>query len=191
MRFYSFVAQIIRLGDTSLEKLYAYSDWLSRMLPSREQPPEVQITDEMLRLRAFRVQQKEDGSASLEAGVAEALTPIIEFGAKPYSEDEAKALSEIVKSFNDRHGTQFTTEDFLRLEQVKRNALDEEMAAVLRNNPPDVAYPTFSRRLFEEAIRQFQRDSSFQNIILTEADDRERIFRHLFSRALREVRAET
>lgn len=67
-RFYSFVAQIIRLGDTSLEKLYAYADWLDRLLPSRAQPPEIEITDDMLRLRAFRVQQKEAGAASPPAG---------------------------------------------------------------------------------------------------------------------------
>lgn len=187
-RFYSFVAQIVRLGDTSLEKLYAYTDWLDRMLPNREQPPEVEITDEMLRLRAFRVQQKEAGSASLDAGDTVPLTAISEFGAKPYTEDEAKALSEIVRSFNDRHGTQFTEEDFIRLEQVKRKALDEEMAAVLRNNPPDVSRPTFVRRLLEETIKQYQRDSSLQSIIMTNAEDRDRIFNHLFSRALREVR---
>jgi type I restriction enzyme R subunit len=186
-RFYSFVAQIIRLGDTSLEKLYAYTDWLDRMLPNREQPPEVGITDEMLRLRAFRVQQKETGSASLAAGETVPLNTISEFGAKPYTEDEAKALSEIVRSFNDRHGTQFTEEDFIRLEQVKRKVLDEEMAAVLRNNPPDVSRPTFVRRLLEETIKQFQRDSSLQNIIMTNAEDRDRFFNHLFSRALREV----
>jgi type I restriction enzyme R subunit len=187
-RFYSFVAQIVRLGDTSLEKLYAYVDWLDRMLPSREQPPQIEITDEMLRLRAFRVQQKESGSASLAAGEAAPLTAISEFGANPYTEDEAKALSEIVKSFNERHGTQFTEEDFIRLEQVKRKALDEEMAAVLRNNPPDVSRPTFVRRLLEETIKQYQRDSSLQNIIMTNGEDRDRIFNHLFSRALREVR---
>jgi len=187
-RFYSFVAQIVRLGDTSLEKLYAYTDWLDRMLPNREQPPEVEITDEMLRLRAFRVQHKEAGSASLAAGDAVPLTAISEFGAKPYTDDEAKALSEIVRSFNDRHGTQFTEEDFIRLEQVKRKALDEEMAAVLRNNPPDVSRPTFVRRLLEETIKQYQRDSSLQSIIMTNAEDRDRIFNHLFSRALREVR---
>lgn len=187
-RFYSFVAQIVRLGDTSLEKLYAYTDWLDRMLPNREQPPEVEITDEMLRLRAFRVQQKGAGSASLAAGDTVPLTAISEFGAKPYTEDEAKALSEIVRSFNDRHGTQFTEEDFIRLEQVKRKALDEEMAAVLRNNPPDVSRPTFVRRLLEETIKQYQRDSSLQTIIMTNAEDRDRIFNHLFSRALREVR---
>lgn len=187
-RFYSFVAQIVRLGDTSLEKLYAYTDWLDRMLPNREQPPEVEITDEMLRLRAFRVQQKDVGSASLAPGESAPLTAISEFGAKPYTEDEAKALSEIVRSFNDRHGTQFTEEDFIRLEQVKRKALDDEMAAVLRNNPPDVSRPTFVRRLLEETINQYQRDSSLQSIIMTNAEDRDRIFNHLFSRALREVR---
>jgi type I restriction enzyme R subunit len=176
---------------TSLEKLYAYVDWLDRMLPSRDQPPEVEITDDMLRLRAFRVQQKEEGSASLQAGDIKSLTAISEFGAKPYTEDEAKALSEIVKSFNERHGTQFTEEDFIRLEQVKRKALDEEMTAVLRNNPPDVSRPTFVRRLLEETIKQYQRDSSLQNIIMTNAEDRDRIFNHLFSRALREVRDET
>ena len=188
MRFYSFVAQIARLGDTSLEKLHAYAAWLVRMLPNREEPPEVEITEEMLRLQAFRVQQKEAGSASLQGGDTKPLTAISDFAAKPYDEDEARALSEIVKAFNDKHGTQFTNEDFLRLERVSHAALDEDMRAVLRNNPPDVAYPTFSRRFFEEAIRQFQRDSSLQNIVMTDPDVRNMAFRHFFSRALREVR---
>lgn len=187
-RFYSFVAQVVSLGDTSLEKLFAYVDWLDRMLPNRELPPEVGITDDMLRLQAFRVQRKEAGSASLSPGETQPLSPIDDFGANPYTEEEARTLSEIVRAFNDRHGTQFTEEDFLRLEKVKRSALDEEMTAVLKNNPPDVAYPAFSRRIFEEAIKQFQKDSSLQNIILTDAEDRDRIFRHLFSRALREIR---
>jgi type I restriction-modification system DNA methylase subunit len=47
---------------------------------------------------------------------------------------------------------------------------------------------TFVRRLLEETIKQYQRDNSLQNIIMTNADDRNRIFDHLFSRALREVR---
>lgn len=34
----------------------------------------------------------------------------------------------------------------------------------------------------------YQRDSSLPSIIMTNAEDRDRIFNHLFSRALREVR---
>jgi hypothetical protein len=65
MRFYSFVAQVVRLADTSLEKLYAYASWLARLLPNREEPPDIEMTEDMLRLQAFRVEQKEEGSASV------------------------------------------------------------------------------------------------------------------------------
>ena len=41
MRFYSFVAQVIRLGDTGLEKLYTYAVWLYRLLPNRNIPADI------------------------------------------------------------------------------------------------------------------------------------------------------
>ena len=138
-RFYSFIAQIMSLEDTSLEKLASYGNWLGRLLPNREVPPEIEITDEMLRLQAFKVEQKEAGSASLSAGDAEALKAISEFGAKPYTEDEKKELSEILEAFNERHGTDFTEADMIRFEQVNREILDEDMSEMLRNlpqNPP-------------------------------------------------------
>jgi type I restriction enzyme R subunit len=43
--------------------------------------------------------------ASLAAGDAMPLAPIKEFAAKPYTAEEEISLSEIIKSFNDRHGT--------------------------------------------------------------------------------------
>ncbi len=188
MRFYSFVAQVIRLEDTGLEKLYSYLSWLSRLLPSREVPPDIEITDDMLQLQAFRVEQKEKGDASLSPGDRQALKPISEFGAKPYTEDEERSLSEIVKAFNERHGTNFTEEDMLRFEQVNRDILNEDMTEMLRNNPPDVVYSAFAQAFFQGAIRMFQRDSEMKNIVLTDAEVREKAIRHFFGRALREVR---
>ena len=52
----------------------------------------------------LKVEEKEQGKASLQPGDGAALQPISEFGAKPYTEDEHKELSEIVKAFNDHHG---------------------------------------------------------------------------------------
>src|SRR5690606_17390299 len=112
--------------------------WLSRLLPNREVPPDIDITDDMLRLHAFRVEQKEAGNASLAPGERTPLQPIREFGAKPYTEDERRSLSEIIEAFNQRHGTEFTEEDFLRFEQVNQEILDGDMTEMLRNNPPDV-----------------------------------------------------
>lgn len=190
MRFYSFVAQVVRLADTSLEKVFAYASWLTRLLPNREEPPDIEITEDMLRLQAFRVEEKEDGRASLSPGDRQPLTAINEFAAKPYTEDEEKTLSEIVKSFNERHGTQFAKEDFLRFEQVNRDILDEDMTEMLRNNPADVVYSAFSQAFFQGAIRLFQRENRLKDIVMTDPDARNQAIRHFFNRALREVRDE-
>lgn len=187
MRFYSFIAQVMRLEDTNLEKLYSYGAWLARLLPNRQVPPEIEITDDMLRLQAFKVEEKEHEDASLSPGDQAVLKPISEFGAKPYTEDEQKELSEIVKAFNDRHGTNFTEQDMLRFEQVNKEILDEDMTEMLRNNPPDVVYTAFRDAFFQGAIRMFQRDNEMRNIVLTDAEARDKATRHFFSRALREV----
>jgi len=188
MRFYSFIAQVIRLEDTGLEKLYSYASWLARLLPNREVPPEIEITEDMLRLQAFKVVQKEQGNASLSPGDHAALRAITEFGAKPYTEDEEKSLSEIVKAFNDRHGTEFSEADMLRFEQVNREILTGDMAEMLRNNPPDVVFTAFSQAFFQGAIRQFKKDNDMKNIILSDPEVRNRAIRHFFNRALRETR---
>lgn len=191
MRFYSFVAQVMKLEDTWLEKLFSYASWLSRLLPSREVPPDIEITDDMLRLQAFKVKKKEQGSASLSPGATTPLSAIKEFGAKPYTDDEEKALSEIIDNFNQRHGTEFTKEDFMRFEQVNRDILsNDELNDMLRNNPPDVVYGAFSQAFFEGAIKLFQRDNQLQNIVMTDAVAREQAIKHFFSRALREVRGD-
>lgn len=188
-RFYAFIAQIIRLEDTGLEKLAAYGGWLSRLLPDREVPPEIEITEDMLRLQAFKVVQKEQGSAALSPGDTKALAAISEFGAKPYTEDEKKELSEIVRAFNDRHGTQFTEADMIRFEQVNREILsDEDLTEMLRNNPPDVVYSAFAQAFFQGAIRMFQRDNEMRNIVLSDPAARDQATRHFFNRALREAR---
>ena len=189
MRFYSFIAQVMRLEDTDLEKLYSYGAWLVRLLPNRQVPPEVEITDDMLRLQAFRVEQKEQGNASLSPSDRAALKAISDFGANPYTEDEKKELSELVKTFNDRHGTNFTEEDMIRFEGVKREIVDNNMVEMLRKNykSPEVVYRVFAQAFHQGAIRMFQRENEMRNIILRDVEVRNKTTRHFFNRALREA----
>jgi len=187
MRFYSFVSQVMTLEDTGLEKLSTYASWLFRLLPNREIPPEIEITDEMLRLQKFKIEQKEQGNASLSAGDRTPLNAISEFGAKPYTEDEEKELSEIVKAFNERYGTQFSEADMIRFEAVNTEILGTDLSEMLRNNPPDVVYTAFAQAFFQGAIRMFQRDNEMRNIVLSDADARDKATRHFFNRALRHV----
>lgn len=187
-RFYAFVAQVVSLKDAWLEKLYAYTAWLSRLLPSRDVPADITITDDMLTLSAFKLQKGEEGSASLNAGDTRTLDPITEFGANPYTEEEEKSLSEIIDSFNERHGTQFSREDFLRFERVTRDIMDEDMTEMVKNNPADVVYNAFSQAFFQGMVRAFQQDNEMRNIVMTDKDAREQATRHFFKRAQRQAR---
>ncbi len=187
-RFYAFVAQVVSLKDAWLEKLYAYTSWLSRLLPSRDVPADIAITDDMLNLSAFKLQKEEEGSASLSAGETTTLDPITEFGANPYTEEEEKSLSEIIESFNERHGTSFSREDFLRFERVTRDILDQDMTEMIRNNPADVVYGAFSQAFFQGMVKMFQNDNEMRNIVMTDKDAREQATRHFFKRAQRQVR---
>src|SRR3954451_14527688 len=47
----------------------------------------------------------------------------------------------------------FTDADMIRFEQVNREILDDDLAEMLRNNPPDVVYNAFSQAFFQGAIR--------------------------------------
>ena len=129
----------------------------------------------------------------LDPGDTEALTPISEFAAKPYTEEEERSLSEIIKTFNDRHGTTFTRADFIRFERVNREIMDDHLTEMLRNNPPDVVFSAFSEAFFKGAInkgaiKMFQRDNEMKSSVLSDAQARDRATRHFFNRALREVR---
>src|SRR6056297_822748 len=187
-RFYAFVAQVVALQDAGLEKLYAYSSWLSRLLPSRDVPADVTITNDMLNLSAFKLQKGEEGSASLSSGETTTLDPINEFGANPYTEEEERSLSEIIEAFNERHGTRFSREDFLRFERVTREIMDEDMTEMVRNNPADVVYNAFSQAFFQGMVKMFQNDNEMRNIVMTDKDAREQATRHFFKRAQRAAR---
>ncbi|MCZ7677032.1 MAG: hypothetical protein M5U35_15825 [Roseovarius sp.] len=175
------------LNDACLEKLYAYTSWLSRLLPSRDVPADIAITDDMLNLSAFKLQKGGEGSASLSAGDGTTLDPITEFGANPYTEEEEKSLSEIIESFNERHGTSFSREDFLRFERVTREIMDQDMTEMIRNNPADVVYGAFSQAFFQGMVKMFQNDNEMRNIVMTDKDAREQATRHFFERAQRQV----
>ena len=186
-RFYAFAAQVVSLNDAWLEKLYAYTSWLSRLLPSRDVPADIMITDDMLNLSAFKLQKGEEGSASLNAGETSELQPITEFGANAYTEEEERSLSEIIDSFNERHGTQFSREDFLRFERVTRDIMDEDMTEMVKNNPADVVYNAFSQAFFQGMVKMFQNDNEMRNIVMTDKDARDQATKHFFKRAQRQA----
>ena len=187
LRFYSFIAQVVNLGDTDLEKLHIYGSWLKRILPTREAPQGADVTDDMLDMAAYRLEkQGEAQDASLAKDDTKALTPIDRFGANPYSEEETKALTEIIQAFNARHGTEFSEEDYIRFEAVNADILgDEDWAEMLRNNDPHDVRPRYDAEFMRRTISAFKRDGAMRNAFMQDQEARDMLMALMFKRAVR------
>lgn len=76
----------------------------------------------------------------------------------------------------------------LRFERVNREILDEDLSEMPRSSPPDVVYAGFRGAFFQGAIRMFQRVNETRDIVLTDAEARDKATRHSFEGSLRDVR---
>ena len=189
LRFYSFVAQIVNLQDTDLERLHLYGAWLFRMLPDREAPEGHDVTDDMLRLAAFRLKDHGEAEASLPADTEGKLQPISRFGANPYTEEEQKTLSEIIEAFNARHGTNFSEEEFVRFRQSGDEILaDEDMRELLARNDPELTISRFEREFFRRMVKSFQRDNVMRNAFMQDPEARKMVTALEHQRAVRLAR---
>ena len=189
LRFYSFIAQVVDMGDTNLEKLHVYGSWLKRILPSRQVPQGEDITDDMLELEAYRLEKEGDPTdARLSRDDNALLSPIDRFGANPFTEDESKTLEEIIEAFNSRHGTNFTENDYIRFESVNNDILaDDDFAEMLRNNNPQDVRPHFDKEFMRRARQTFQRDHAMQNAFMQDEVARKMLMTLMFQRAVRGV----
>ena len=187
LRFYSFIAQVVNLQDTELERLHVYGSWLKRILPGRDAPEGGDVTDDMLTLEAFKLTPaNEETDARLEKDAGKPLSPIDRFGANPFTEEEQAALSEIIEAFNARHGTNFTDEDYIRFEAVNEAILEDEVwAEMFRNNQPQDVRPHYDAEFMRRAIQAFQRDNAMRNAFLQDREAREMLMSLMFQRAVR------
>lgn len=187
-RFYSFIAQVVYLNDPWLEKLFAYTSWLSRLLPSRDVPADISITDDMLSLSAFRLEKQDEGSASLTAGDTTTLQPITEFGANAPTEEEERSLSEIINTFNERHGANIREEDLLMVHQAADKTNDADMMEMINNNPADVAQGVWNKDMRQNLIKTIVRNNELNSILLSDGDLMAKVIAYSFHRALRQTK---
>lgn len=174
-RFYSFIVQVYPVADVKLESLYWYATWLSKKLQNNKGDEGPELTDEMIRLTKLRIEEKENGSATPDIGEITQLPPITAFGVntKPSADDE-KELSEIIKEFNDKHGTSFTEDDIIRI-GIQAEKVANEMSAIIKNNPVDVSLDTFADRLFDKMAELRETEKDLDNIMTSDQDSWRRL----------------
>ena len=117
-RIYNFVTQISRMFDEDMYLFSIFTKKLSSMLPS-ESVGQIDL-DDKIDLEYFKLEKTSEGAIKLE-GSEEGFKPMTgDAGAG--SEKEEEALSEVIKSINERFKTDFDPEDKVKpLMQIRDN----------------------------------------------------------------------
>jgi len=115
LRLYAFLSQVIAFQDPDLERLYAYGRFLALKLPHRD-GADVDLGLDV-RLEYYRLSKTGEQTIAL-AGEAAALTGPTEVGTGEPDPDLV-ALSTIIRTLNERFGTEFTAADGLVFDQIE------------------------------------------------------------------------
>ncbi|HEV8675789.1 MAG TPA: type I restriction endonuclease subunit R, partial [Methylomirabilota bacterium] len=169
VRLYAFLSHILPFTDADLEKLYVFGRLLRRYLPVRHEdlPREIQ---QKIDMESYRIKQTRSGKVDLERGQVE-LEPVGAKGSHPAPEEEAEALSRIIRELNERFGTDFAEEDRVFIRQLEEKlAADPALTASVRSNAPENARLTFDHVVSDRLQDMVDTNFKFYKRI---TDDRE------------------
>jgi len=184
---YAFLSQIIPYQDTDLEKTYVFLRHLASVLPRRSHLH--YDFDDEVKLEYYRIQKISEGSIDLSEGEAKKLDGPTEVGTGDGKEHKVP-LSTIVKTLNDRFGTDFNEADQLFFEQLIASAtLNEELREFAEQNPEDKFKLIFDGLLKDLMLDRLEMNESIVARYMGDADFKrdvaEMINREVYSRLKR------
>ena len=154
VRLYSFLAQVLPFSDVGLEKLYAFTRHLRRLLPhtGEELPREIQQNIDM---ESYRIQETGSGKVALERkGKAGRLDPVGTKETRESTPEELEALSRIIAELNERFGIELGPEHRVTLgRMMERLEEDAALDAAAKVNTPENVRIAFDHKV-EEVIQE-------------------------------------
>ena len=161
---YSFMAQLLPFSDLSLEKLYIYLKFLTKVLPTINNPLPFNVLEDV-DMDSYKIDTRDEGGSIDLGGGGGVLKPMspTDPGYKP---EEQTKLSQILKSLNESFGTEFSKTDRLILSQMTNNMLsDDDLMNKVHNNPKENVAAIFDKFFNKELVGIFQSNENFYNKI--------------------------
>ena len=132
-RLYSFLTQIMPFTDLELEKFFAYSRFLLKVLPRKNQVDKFKLGDEVS-LEYYRLQKIAEQNIAMESKGEFGLEGMDGAGIR-MNKEEKEALSEIINVLNNRFGTEFNEADKLFFDQIEAELVaDDKLSKQAKNN---------------------------------------------------------
>jgi type I restriction enzyme R subunit len=188
VRLYAFLSQVVTFTDADLEKLYVYGRMLLRKLPVQRDQLPVEI-QQNIDVDSYRVQQTSSGKITLDRGTKE-LEPITGGSIFNPPPAEMEALSQILKTLNDRFGTDFTDDDRVFIQQLEEKlAGDPALEASVEVNVPENARLTFDHVANDKIQEMIDSNFKFYKQITDDAEFEQFFLGWLFERYKRREKA--
>ncbi len=161
IRFYGYIVQIISFKDLELEKLYTFLTHLVKKLPRRRRGDIYDITSS-IDLEYFRIEKKQESSIDIEEHDG-SIAPVEQSTIGSLPEEMKELFSEIIKTLNDKFGTDFTEDDKPKIERFYRRiqANEEYRATHKGDNTETNKWHAFGKLYDESKHSLFKEDLEF------------------------------
>jgi type I restriction enzyme, R subunit len=147
---YSFLSQLIPFSDVNLEKLYIFNKFLSKKLPTINNPLPFNILEDV-DIDSYKIVKK--GMKEITLNANGELKPLSS-GAAGYTPESSEKLSKIVKELNEAFGTDFTDDDKVFLGRVKDNLLEnKDLINKIENNSKQNVKAIFDKFFNDEMTK--------------------------------------
>ena len=155
---YSFLSQLIPFSDVNLEMIYIFNKFLSKKLPSINNPLPFNVLEDV-DIDSYKIVNK--GKKEIKLYGDGELKPI-SAGVGEYAPDINIKLSKILKDLNDAFGTDFTDDDKLFLGRVKDNLLEnKELLNKMEHNSKENVKAVFDKYFNQEMTKLLNSNMKF------------------------------
>ena len=177
MSIYSFLSQLIPFSDLSLEKLFIFSKFLLKKLPTINEPLPFWVLEDA-DIDSYKIINKWRKDINLQAEWE--LKPLSSWGWSFIEKNEEK-LSIIIQALNDTFGTDFTDDDKVfvsrMIDSLKNN---EDLLNKLKHNSKENVEALFDTYFDEVMIWILNKNTDFYKKVIDNEKLKDRLKSNLF-----------
>ncbi|WP_081970069.1 type I restriction endonuclease subunit R [Paenibacillus sp. FSL P4-0081] len=160
-KWYSYIAQIIRMFDKSLQREFAFTSYLAKILP-KEDDKKVDLEDK-LRLEFYKLEETFKGDISLNPTKDEqTLVNPNSFVPESIIITDDELLENIINRINERFNGMFTEGDKVIVETIYNRIVkdNKKLRTYAKNNDAEV----FERSIFPEIFKKITQECYMESM---------------------------
>ena len=160
-KWYSYITQISRMFDRSLQEEYTYTQYLEKMLPPVVDVRNVDLEDK-LKLEYYKIQEDFHGDISLAPTEdTQTLKNPKVLKTTGFMTEEEALLEEIINKINDRYDGIFSEDDRVIIETLCRKTKNnKKLDLQAKKNDEEV----YTKSIFPEVFKQVAQDCYMEHM---------------------------